>query len=82
MMKYGDFHKCTQFHLSSISMGFSLTKLIQLLGHYEIRTFGDSRMLSTFEMSLDQGKPVLIENMGEGARAFYVGEEDSCSIKS
>ena len=23
-------------------------------------------MLSTFEMSLDQGKPVLIENMGEG----------------
>ena len=27
------------------------------------------RMLSTFEMSLDQGKPVLIENMGEGAAA-------------
>jgi hypothetical protein len=28
-------------------------------------------MLSTFEMSLDQGKPVLIENMGEGARARF-----------
>ncbi|CAE7496455.1 ODA11, partial [Symbiodinium pilosum] len=31
----------------------------------QVTRMGHSKMLNTFEVSLDQGKPVLIENMGE-----------------
>eukprot|EP00913_Durusdinium_trenchii_P009864 g9260.t1 len=38
-------------------------------------------MLSTFEMSLDQGKPVLIENMGEGIDAVIMPVVSRNTIK-
>ncbi|CAE7754278.1 ODA11 [Symbiodinium sp. CCMP2592] len=42
---------------------------------------GHSKMLNTFEVSLDQGKPVLIENMGEGIDAVIMPVVSRNTIK-
>lgn len=47
----------------------------------QVTRMGHSKMLSTFEMSLDQGKPVLIENMGEGIDAVIMPVVSRNTIK-
>eukprot|EP00931_Biecheleriopsis_adriatica_P017411 TRINITY_DN1250_c0_g1_i8.p1 TRINITY_DN1250_c0_g1~~TRINITY_DN1250_c0_g1_i8.p1 ORF type:complete len:2173 (-),score=601.12 TRINITY_DN1250_c0_g1_i8:164-6553(-) len=47
----------------------------------QVTRMGHSKMLNTFEVSLDQGKPVLIENMGEGIDAVIMPVVSRNTIK-
>jgi len=47
----------------------------------QITRMGHGKMLNTFETSLDQGKPVLIENMGEGIDAVIMPVVSRNTIK-
>jgi len=47
----------------------------------QITRMGHGKMLNTFEVSLDQGKPVLIENMGEGIEAVLMPVVSRNTIK-
>ncbi|CAE7410117.1 ODA11 [Symbiodinium natans] len=47
----------------------------------QVTRMGHAKMLNTFEVSLDQGKPVLIENMGEGIDAVIMPVVSRNTIK-
>jgi len=47
----------------------------------QVTRMGHSKMLNTFEVSMDQGKPVLIENMGEGIEAVIMPVVSRNTIK-
>eukprot|EP00435_Cladocopium_sp_Y103_P007169 s2691_g2.t1 len=61
--------------------GLQVTRMghSKILGHAMVDV--GRVMLSTFEMSLDQGKPVLIENMGEGIDAVIMPVVSRNTIK-
>eukprot|EP00930_Biecheleria_cincta_P100463 TRINITY_DN920_c0_g1_i2.p1 TRINITY_DN920_c0_g1~~TRINITY_DN920_c0_g1_i2.p1 ORF type:complete len:4610 (-),score=1017.36 TRINITY_DN920_c0_g1_i2:106-13935(-) len=50
-------------------------------GGLAITRMGHAKMLNTFEVSIDQGKPVLIENMGESIEAVIMPVVSRNTIK-